>query len=175
MTSLLAGSIARQGLTVVSGMAYGVDTASHRAALEAGGRTLAILGQGLGTPVYPGKNNELARSVVELGHGAVVSPFPMMTKPSAGLFPLRNEIIAGLTLGTLVIEARLESGSLVTARQATANNRTVMACPGDTIRSNARGSNRLIAEGACLVQTLEISSGFFVRKSDTRCLNLVSI
>lgn len=155
MVAALAPPLAAHGLTIVSGMAHGIDAEAHRAALDAGGRTLAVLGQGLGSPVYPQQNAELARRIVEEDQGALLSIFPMNAEPSPGLFPQRNEIIAALSLGTLVIEAAETSGSLITARHAAAAERVVMACPGDATRRAARGSNRLIADGAFLVQTAE--------------------
>lgn len=154
MTGALAPSLAAHGLTIISGMAHGIDAEAHRCAVETGGRTLAVLGQGLGTNLYPQANAELAARIVQ-GHGALLSVFPMATEPSPGLFPLRNEIIAGLALGTLVVEASLTSGALITARHAAAAGRTVLACPGDATRRAAQGSNRLLAEGAFLVQTAE--------------------
>ncbi len=151
MAERLGPPLAARGLTLVSGLAYGVDSIVHRAAVEAGGRTLAVVGQGLGVPLYPAVNAALADSIAD-GHGALLSIFPMQTEPSPGLFPQRNEILAGLGLATLVIEASPESGALITARHAAAANRTVMACPGDAVRRAAQGSNRLLAEGAVLVQ-----------------------
>lgn len=155
MAGLLAPPLAAHGLTLISGMAYGIDAEAHRAALDAGGRTLAVLGQGLGTPLYPHNNADLARRIAEEGRGALLSVFPMRTEPSPGLFPQRNEVIAGLALGTLVVEASDASGSLITARHAAAAGRVVMACPGDATRRAAHGSNRLIAEGAFLIQTAD--------------------
>jgi DNA processing protein len=155
MTERIAGPLAGQGLTLVSGLAYGVDGEVHRAAVEAGGRTLAVVGQGLGTPLSPQANADLARRIVEEDHGALLSIFPMDAEPRAGLYPARNEIIAGLALGVLVVEASASSGALITARHALAAERHVMACPGDATRRAAEGSNRLIADGAPLVQNAE--------------------
>jgi len=155
MAGALAPALAAHGLTLVSGLAHGIDADAHRAALDAQGRTLAVVGQGLGTPIYPSVNAELALRIVEEDRGALISIFPMATEPGPGLFPLRNEIIAGLSLGTLVIEASTTSGTLITARHAAAAGRVVMACPGDANRRLAQGSNRLLAEGAFLVQNVE--------------------
>lgn len=152
MTSALLGPLAAVGLTVVSGLASGIDAEAHRAALDCGGRTLAVVGQGLGTPVYPSTNRALARRIVEEDLGAIISPFPMEAKPEAHNFPHRNELLAALALGTLVVEAGERSGALITARHAGDFGRTVMACPGDATRPSARGSNRLLAEGASLIQ-----------------------
>ena len=154
MADRLAPALAAAGLTLVSGLAYGVDAAVHRAEVDAGGRTIGVLGQGLGAAVYPPANAELAAKIID-GHGALVSVFPMTAEPSQGLFPARNEIIAALSLATLVVEASSSSGSLITARHAAALGRTVMACPGDATRMSARGSNRLLGEGAVLVQAPE--------------------
>jgi DNA processing protein len=155
MSEALAPALAAQGLTLISGLAHGIDAAVHRGALEAGGRTLAVLGQGLGTAVFPEQNRQLADRIVAEDRGALVSIFPMETAPAPGLFPQRNEIIAGLALATLVIEASHTSGALITARHAAAHGRTVLACPGDATRRAARGSNRLLADGAALVETAE--------------------
>lgn len=151
MAERLSPPLAAHGLTLISGLAYGVDSIVHRLAVEAGGRTLAVVGHGLGVALYPAANAHLADSIAG-GHGALISIFPMETEPSPGLFPQRNEVLAGLGLATLVIEASPESGTLITARHAAAANRTVMACPGDAVRRAAQGSNRLLAEGAVLVQ-----------------------
>ncbi len=155
MAGPIAGLLAAHGLTIVSGLAYGIDAEAHRAALDAGGRTLAVLGQGLGTPLYPHTNARLGERIVKEERGALLSVFPLATGSNPGHFPLRNEIMAGLSLGTLVVEAALNSGTLITARHASAVDRVVMACPGDANRRSAQGSNRLIAEGAMLVQTAE--------------------
>lgn len=154
MTERLAPPLAAKSLTLVSGLAYGVDSIVHKSAVETGGRTLAVVGHGLGVELYPAANAQLAESIRD-GHGALLSIFPMRTEPSPGLFPQRNEVLAGLGLATLVIEASPESGTLITARHAAAANRIVMACPGDATRRAAQGSNRLLAEGAILVQAAE--------------------
>ncbi len=114
-----------------------------------------MLGQGLGTPVYPARNQELTERIVNEQRGALISIFPLATEPGPGLFPLRNEVIAGLALGSLIVEAAERSGALITARHALAAGRVVMACPGDATRRAALGSNRLIADGAILVQEHE--------------------
>lgn len=151
MAERLGPPLASHGLTLVSGLAYGVDSIVHRSAVEAGGRTLAVVGHGLGVALYPAANAQLADSIAD-GCGALISIFPMETEPLPQLFALRNEVLAGLGMATLVIEASPESGTLITARHAAAANRTVMACPGDAIRRAAQGSNKLLAEGAVLVQ-----------------------
>jgi DNA processing protein len=148
-----SSSLARAGFTIVSGLARGVDSAAHRGALAARGRTVAVLGSGLAN-IYPAENRDLAAEVA--GHGAVVSEFPMTTAPSRENFPRRNRLIAGLGLGTLVVEAPLKSGSLITARLANDLGREVFAMPGRIDQRNAQGGNTLIGRGqAKLVQSLE--------------------
>jgi DNA processing protein len=148
----LAGDLAARGVTVVSGLARGVDTAAHRAALGAGGRTLAVLGSGLDV-VYPSENRDLARSIA--GAGALVSQFPMGTAPLPAHFPIRNRVIAGLTLGTVVVEAARNSGALITARLAGELGREVYAVPGSLNSLMSEGANRLIQDGARLVRDSE--------------------
>lgn len=152
MTERIVGPLAADGLTIVSGLAYGIDAAAHKAALDTGGRTLAVLGQGLGTRIYPQTNARLAECILAEDRGALISVFPLATEPSSPNFPLRNEVIAGISMGSLVIEASPESGALITAQHAAAAGRPVLACPGDANRRNALGSNKLIAEGAALIQ-----------------------
>ncbi len=142
--------LAAQGLTVVSGLALGADAAAHQGALEAGGRTLAVLGSGLDVP-YPRHNRKLLEQVAE--HGAVLSEFPLGTPPLPHHFPQRNRVIAGLSLGTVVVEATARSGSLVTARLSVENNREVFAVPGRITSERSVGTNYLIRAGhARLVQ-----------------------
>ena len=148
----LASSMARVGLTVVSGLARGIDAAAHRGAIKAGGRTLAVLANGLGQ-VYPPEHEELAASVV--GSGALVSEMPMRQSPLSGLFPQRNRLIAGLCLGVVVVEATPRSGSLSTARHAMEQNREVFAVPGPVDSLSSQGCHRLIRDGARLVETID--------------------
>ena len=145
----LAAGLASYGFTIVSGLARGIDTAAHEGALEAGGRTIAVLGTGLGT-IYPPENTELYMRITE--SGAVVSEFPMLLPTSAGNFPRRNRIISGMSLGTVVVEAGERSGALITARHAMEQNREVFAVPGMVDSPNARGCHRLLRDGACLVE-----------------------
>jgi DNA processing protein len=136
-----AGALARRGFTVVSGLAYGIDAAAHKGALDAGGRTIAVLGSGLGR-IYPQKNAGLAAQAAK--QGAVLSELGLDAAPDAPNFPERNRIVSGLTLGTLVVESHAEGGSLITARMALEQNREVFAVPGSVGRPASMGTNRLI-------------------------------
>ncbi len=147
-----AARLAEGGLTITSGMALGVDGASHEAALVAGGLTIAVTGTGLDV-VYPAAHRQLAHRIAE--NGALVSEFPLGTNAAASHFPRRNRIIAGLSLGTLVCEAGLKSGSLITARLTMETNRPVMAIPGSIHNPLARGCHQLIKQGARLVESAE--------------------
>ena len=152
MAERLGADLGGRGVTVVSGLARGVDTAAHRGALDAGGRTLAVLGSGVDV-VYPPENRGLAAEVVKAG--AVVSQFPMGTAPLPYHFPARNRVIAGLTLGTVVVEAAERSGALITARLAGELGREVYAVPGNVSSAGSQGTNSLIQDGAKLVQGWE--------------------
>ncbi len=142
--------LAKHGISVTSGLALGIDAVSHQGALEAGGHTLAVIATGLDI-MYPAKNRQLAEKIVE--QGAIVSEFPIGVKPQAQNFPRRNRIISGLSLGTLVVEAALQSGSLVTAQHALEQGREVFAIPGSIHSPLAHGCHRLIRQGAKLVET----------------------
>lgn len=144
--------LAVNGITIVSGLARGIDSVAHRAALEAGGRTLAVLAGGLDT-VYPAENARLARTIME--RGALVSEHPPGTRPRPEHFPMRNRIMSGLSLGVLVVEAGDRSGALITAGQALDQNREVFAVPGSILAPASRGTNHLIQEGAKLVRGYE--------------------
>jgi DNA processing protein len=144
----LSYQLAYAGLTVISGLARGIDTAAHQAALAAQGRTIAVIGSGL-MDLYPPENLALAKKITE--SGAVVSEFPMEFPPSPQTFPYRNRIVAGWGAGVLVVEAAQSSGALITANQALEHGRLVYAVPGPIDRPTSAGCNRLIQQGAKLV------------------------
>jgi len=148
----LATNLARAGITVVSGMARGIDAAAHRAALEAGGRTIAVLASGVLIP-YPPEHDELANEITR--QGCVVSEVTPTMPPISGMFPQRNRIISGMTLGTIVVEAADRSGALITARHAWEQNREVFAVPGPIESRLSSGPHRLIRDGAKLVSTID--------------------
>ena len=145
-------ALAKAGVTVVSGLARGIDGAAHEGALDGGGRTLAVLGSGLGQ-MYPSEHQGLANAIANCG--AVISEYAPDAKPRGGMFPQRNRLIAGLALATLVIEAPDRSGALITARLAGEQNRDVLALPGPVTSRASRGCNQLIRDGAKLVQTVD--------------------
>jgi len=145
----LAADLAARGVTVVSGLARGIDSAAHRGALRAGGRTIAVLGSGVDV-IYPPENRRLAGEVAS--HGAVVSQFEPGTRPLSGHFPARNRVIAGLALAVVVVEAAEKSGALITAGFAAELGREVLAVPGRVNSPESRGAHRLIQDGAALVQ-----------------------
>lgn len=147
---MLSRDLASRGICIVSGLARGIDTSAHLGALEAGGRTVAVIGTGL-NDVYPKENRKLVDEILEKG-GAVVSQFPLGTPPIPENFPYRNRIISGLSYGVLIVEASERSGSLITARLAMEQNREVMAVPGNITSGKSYGTNYLIKAGAKLVQ-----------------------
>lgn len=152
MAEKFGRELAARGITVVSGMASGIDSAAHRGAISAGGRTIAVLGCGVDI-VYPPENAELMEQITQ--HGCVLSQFEMGKKPQAGHFPYRNRIISGISLGTLIVEAPMNSGALITARQAAEQGREVFAIPGQVGVHNSLGPHALIREGAKLTETVE--------------------
>jgi len=148
----LAGGLARAGLTIVSGLARGIDAAAHRAALAAGGRTIAVLGCGV-LEIYPPEHAELACEVAR--QGALVSESPPRMKPMSGLFPQRNRVITGMCLGVVVVEAAERSGALVSARHSMEQGREVFAVPGPIDSRMSRGCHGLIRDGARLVESVD--------------------
>lgn len=166
----LSTDLAALGLTVVSGMAVGIDTAAHEGALRAGGKTIAILGSGL-LRIYPRQNLKLAQQIAE--NGAVATEFATLTEPNAHNFPARNRIISGMCLGTVVVEASRKSGSLITARLALDQNREVFAVPGNVTSFKSMGTHSLIKKGAKLVVDVddimeEIAHGLQARPGHDR-------
>jgi DNA processing protein len=148
-TKRLSADLVSHGMTIVSGMARGIDTAAHEGALRACGKTIAVLGSGLDR-IYPSENEALFHRIAE--NGAVISEFPLDAEPEAHHFPLRNRVISGLSLGTVIVEATLRSGSLITARLAAEQNREVFAVPGSINSFKSTGTHTLIKQGARLVE-----------------------
>lgn len=152
VTERLCRELAQRGVTVVSGLARGIDTCAHRGALAGRGRTIAVMGCGIDV-VYPPENRKLHGEIAS--SGAVVTEFPFGTEPDRPHFPARNRIISGLSLGVLIVEAGEKSGSLITARCALDQNREVFAVPGSIDLPGSRGVNRLLRQGAKLVENVE--------------------
>jgi DNA processing protein len=153
MAELLSRDLANRRLVILSGMARGVDTAAHKGAIEAGGKTVAVWGTGIDV-IYPKENKKLAEGIVATG-GAIVSEYPLGTFPAPQNFPIRNRILSGMSVGVLVIEAAEYSGTRITARCAMEQNRDVYAVPGNVTNKNAWGPNTLIKQGAKLTATWE--------------------
>jgi DNA processing protein len=149
VTEEIVADLVRCNITVVSGLARGIDTIAHRQALESGGRTVAIFACGLDT-VYPSENHNLSRNIIN--QGALISEYPLGAKPRPDNFPRRNRIMSGMSLGVLVVEADESSGAIITAHMALEQNREVFAVPGSILSPMSRGTNRLIQEGAKLVR-----------------------
>jgi DNA processing protein len=153
MAEMLSRDLSNRRLAILSGMARGVDSAAHKGALDAGGKTVAVWGTGIDV-VYPKENKKLAERIVESG-GAIVSEFPLGTFPAPQNFPLRNRVLSGMSVGVLVVEAGEYSGTRITARCAMEQNRDVYAVPGNVTNKNAWGPNTLIKQGAKLTATWE--------------------
>ncbi len=152
VTERLALQLAKRGITIVSGLARGIDSSAHRGALKAGGRTLAVLGCGVDV-CYPPENEKLMNQITT--SGAVISEFPLGSPPEAGNFPQRNRLISGLSLGVIVVEAGQRSGALITAQCALDQGREVFAIPGNINARTSKGTNKLIKEGAKLVDGVD--------------------
>ena len=150
ITPLITASLIKAKLTIISGLANGIDTLAHETAIKNNGRTIAVLGAGVDkNSIYPRINKYLAEKIIQ--NGALISEYPIYTQPSRQSFPQRNRIISGLSLGVLVIEAQERSGALITARNALEQNREVFAIPGHILSPNSIGPNKLIKMGAKLV------------------------
>jgi DNA processing protein len=148
----LAGGLARAGLAIISGLARGIDAAAHRGAMAAGGRTIAVLASGV-MNIYPPEHDKLAEEVAQ--HGALLSESPPGGEPLAGMFPQRNRLISGLSLGVIVVEAAERSGALITARHAMEQGREVFAVPGNVDSRTSRGCHQLLRDGAKLVESAD--------------------
>ena len=153
MAERLSSDLAARGLVIISGLARGIDTASHRGAVAAKGKTIAVLGTGIDV-MYPKENTRLTEQIVALG-GALITEFPVGTPPTPQNFPIRNRIISGMSAGVLVVEAAEYSGTRITSRLALEQNRDVYAVPGNVTNKNSWGPNTLIKQGAKLVATWE--------------------
>ncbi|MDR8389738.1 DNA-processing protein DprA [Aliifodinibius sp. S!AR15-10] len=166
MAERFAGKLVEAGLTIVSGLAYGIDAAAHRGTLRAGGRTIAVLGSGIDR-IYPSKNIRLAFDMADQG-GAVISEFPPGTPPDSGNFPVRNRIVSGLSLGTLVVESGLKGGSMITATSALDQNREVFVIPHSLRSKTGAGCNHLIktAQGKLVQKVDDILNEIAVHRKD---------
>ena len=170
VTEEIVTDLALSKITIVSGLARGIDSVAHRAALDAGGKTIAVFASGLDI-VYPGENANLAQAIME--HGALISEHPLGAKPKPENFPLRNRIMSGVSLGVLVVEAGERSGALITANQALEQSREVFAIPGSIFSPTSQGTNRLIQEGAKLVRNYtdilqELNLAIVVQQADIK-------
>jgi DNA processing protein len=152
ITEKMGQELGRYGITIVSGMARGIDSHAHWGALSGGGRTIAVLGSGVDV-VYPPENRNLYKRIID--QGAVLSEFPMSSPPEGGHFPKRNRIISGLSMGVVVVQAGMESGSLITANYALEQGREVFAVPGNVGSDSSRGTHQLIKDGAKLAESSE--------------------
>lgn len=153
VTHDLVGGLVRNGITIVSGLARGIDAVAHRTALEEGGRTIAVMASGI-DKVYPPEHRDMAREIVA-GHGVIITDYPFGAEPESNHFPARNRLISGLSLGVVVVEAGEKSGALITSRFALEQNREVFAVPGNIHSPVSVGTNRLIQQGGKLVSRVE--------------------
>jgi len=171
-TRMIVSGLVESGVTVVSGLAYGIDTEAHRTAVNAGGRTVAVLGCGVDI-IYPTENRKLGQSIIE--NGAIVSEYPLGTNPESGNFPRRNRIISGLSLGVLVVEGAIQSGARITTDYALEQGRDVFAIPGPILRKSSTGPNYLIQNGAKLVTHVndileELNLTMIAQQSEARAI-----
>ena len=150
----LASGLAAAGVTVVSGLALGIDTVAHRAALDAGGRTLAVLGSGV-DQIYPPQNRDLAERIIQDGRGAILADYPLGTGPEANNFPPRNRLISGLSRGVVIVEADMKSGAMITTKFALDQGRDVFAVPGSILSQHSAGPNSLLKQGATPVTDVD--------------------
>jgi len=168
-SEMLSRELARRGVTIISGLARGIDSAAHRGALDGGGTTIAVMGTGLDA-VYPKENRKLADHIA--ARGALVTEFPLSTPPLSQNFPFRNRVISGMALGVMIVEGAERSGSLITARMAYEQGREVFAVPGNITSSKSFGPNYLIKDGAKLVQTWQDVVEEFPTENKSRILAL---
>ena len=154
VTERIVTELAKGSVTIVSGLALGIDTIAHTAALDGGGRTIAVMASGLDT-IYPPTNRALAHRIVESGQGVILSEYPLGVKPEGGNFPARNRIISGLSMGVLVVEAPPKSGALITVEHALKQGREIFAVPGSILSSRSAGTNKLIQDGARAVMEVK--------------------
>jgi DNA processing protein len=166
----LSQELAQNGVTIISGLAQGIDASAHKGALKGGGRTIAVLGCGADT-IYPQEHAELAKQII--GKGALISEFPLGTPPISKNFPRRNRLISGLALGVLVVEAPEKSGALITAHTAAEQGREVFVIPGNITNHNASGTNKLLQDGAKLITSTkdilnELDMEYSVQKTRVR-------
>lgn len=152
ITEKISQELSRHGVTIISGLARGIDSVAHKGALQGEGRTISVLGCGVDV-IYPPENRNLFHQIIN--HGAILSEFPMGSSPEGGHFPRRNRIISGLSIGVVVVQASQESGSLITASYALEQGREVFAIPGNVGAEGSKGTNQLIKEGAKLVESSE--------------------
>lgn len=171
-TRTLVRGLVENKLTIVSGMAYGIDAEAHKTAVEAGGRTIAVLGSGVDI-IYPAENRKLSQAIIE--NGALISEYPLGTKPESGNFPYRNRIISGLSLGTLIVEGAIQSGARITTNNALEQGREVFAVPGSILSKSSAGPNYLIQNGAKLVTNVndileELNLTMIVQQTEARAI-----
>ena len=171
-TQMLVRGLVENGITIVSGLAYGIDTEAHKAAVNAGGRTIAVLGCGVDI-IYPAENRRLAQAILK--NGALVSEYPLGVKPESRNFPPRNRIISGLSLGVLFVEGTVQSGARITTDYALEQGREVFAVPGTILHKNSSGPNHLIQNGAKLVTQVndileELNLSMVVQHAEARVI-----